>query len=79
MITYIEKLLKGQPVEWKTLGEVGTFVRGSGLQKKDLKDSGVPAIHYGQIYTYYGRSTNKTKSFVTEDFAEKSRLASPGD
>ena len=79
MIAYIKKLLDGQPVEWKKLGEVGVFVRGSGLQKKDLKDSGVPAIHYGQIYTYYGRSTDETKSFVTEDLAEKSRLASPGD
>lgn len=37
MITYIEKLLNGQPVEWKTLGEVGTFVRGSGLPKKTLQ------------------------------------------
>ena len=34
MIAYIKKLLDGRPVEWKKLGEVGVFVRGSGLQKK---------------------------------------------
>ena len=58
---------------------MGTFVRGSGLQKKDLNNAGVPAIHYGQIYTYYGKFTNETKSFVTDEFAKKSRCASPGD
>ena len=35
-----------------SLGEVGTFTRGSGLQKKDFTPTGVGCIHYGQIYTY---------------------------
>ena len=38
-------------VEFKALGEVGEFVRGNGLQKKDFTDAGSPCIHYGQIYT----------------------------
>lgn len=38
-------------VEYKPLGEVGTFTRGNGLQKKDFTESGVGCIHYGQIYT----------------------------
>ena len=33
-------------VEYKALGDVGKFVRGNGLQKKDLADIGVGAIHY---------------------------------
>lgn len=51
-------------VEYKKLGEVGEFIRGSGLQKKDITDydNGFGAIHYGQIYTYYSIHTNK-KSF----------------
>ena len=60
---FIEKLLQGAEVEWKPLGEVGELVRGNGLQKKDLTETGVPAIHYGQIYTYYGTFTAETKSF----------------
>lgn len=39
-------------VEYKKLGEVGTFYRGNGLQKKDFSETGVGCIHYGQIYTY---------------------------
>lgn len=79
MIKYIEQLLQGQPVEWKPLGEVGVFTRGSGLQKKDLCETGVPAIHYGQIYTYYKASVEKTLSYVTEEVASKLRKVDYGD
>ena len=65
--------------KWMTLGEVGTFARGNGLQKKDFTESGVPCIHYGQIYTYYGTSTEKTKSFCSPDLARKLRKAKYGD
>ena len=65
--------------KWMTLGEVGTFTRGNGLQKKDFTESGVPCIHYGQIYTYYGTSTEKTKSFCSPDLARKLRKAKYGD
>lgn len=41
-------------VEYKRLGEIGTLIRGNGLQKKDFTKSGVGCIHYGQIYTHYG-------------------------
>jgi type I restriction enzyme S subunit len=34
-------------VEHKTLGDVGEFARGNGLQKSDLTVEGFPAIHYG--------------------------------
>ncbi|WP_448072481.1 restriction endonuclease subunit S [Georgenia yuyongxinii] len=66
-------------VEYKTLGDVGTFVRGNGLQKKDLLDKGVPAIHYGQVHTVYGVWATESVSFVTEQFAAKLRKAAPGD
>ena len=58
-------------VKWMKLGEIGTFVRGNGLQKKDFTEIGVGCIHYGQIYTYYGTSTDTTKSFVPYDLAQK--------
>lgn len=66
-------------VEYKSLGEIGTFTRGNGLQKKDFTDSGVGCIHYGQIYTYYGTYATETKSFVSENLANKLRKASFGD
>ncbi|MDR0789795.1 MAG: restriction endonuclease subunit S [Bacteroidales bacterium] len=63
----------------KSLGEIGTLVRGNGLQKKDFTESGVGCIHYGQIYTYYGTFTDKTKSFVLPDLAEKLQKVEKGD
>ena len=66
-------------VEYKTLGEVGTFTRGSGIQKKDFVDEGVGCIHYGQIYTSYGLFADKTLSFISPDFAKGKRMAKQGD
>ena len=72
---YRNKLLtfdeNDEGVKWMKLGEIGTFVRGNGLQKKDFTEIGVGCIHYGQIYTYYGTSTDTTKSFVPYDLAQK--------
>lgn len=58
-------------IEWKTLGEIGTITRGNGLQKKDFVEEGVGCIHYGQIYTYYGTSTETTKSYVAVELAPR--------
>lgn len=59
--------------------DVGTFIRGSGLQKKDFTQTGVGCIHYGQVYTHYETCAHDTKSFVSEEFAQKARKASTGD
>jgi type I restriction enzyme S subunit len=78
----IEKLIKElcpNGVEWKKLGEIGTFVRGNGLLKSDFTGSGFPCIHYGQIHTYYGLSTKETKSFCSHELASKLRKAKTGD
>jgi type I restriction enzyme S subunit len=80
---YREKLysLDKNKVQHLPLGNenIGKFIRGGGLQKKDFTETGVGCIHYGQIYTYYGTYTNKTKSFVSEEFAKKARMAKFGD
>ena len=74
----IEQLLQKycpDGVEFKELGEVGTFIRGNGLQKTDFVESGFPCIHYGQIYTYYGNQATITKTFVSNEQAKKFRKA----
>jgi type I restriction enzyme S subunit len=76
---FLEKLLDGVAVEWRTLGSLAELVRGNGLQKKDFTETGVPAIHYGQIYTYYGLSTIETKSFVAPDLANQLKKVDKGD
>ena len=62
-----------------TLGEIGKFTRGNGLQKKDFREKGKPVIHYGQIYTQYGFSIDKTISFAEENIFSKLRKAKPND
>ena len=79
ILPYLERLLDGEEVEWKTLGEVGTFVRGTSFQKKHFVEKGVGCIHYGEIYTRYGLFAKKTISYLNEEIANKARKASYGD
>lgn len=81
---YRNKLLTFTPpndqnVRWCTLGEVGTMIRGNGIQKKDFTKTGVGCIHYGQIYTRYGTAAEKTISFIPTELAKKCKKAKKGD
>ena len=83
---YREKLLSfdslelsGGAIQWIKLIDLGELIRGNGLQKKDFTETGVPAIHYGQIYTYYGTFATETKSFVSAELAKKLKKAKYGD
>lgn len=83
LLTPIEKdgkwWLNGVEVEWKTLGEIGEFIRGKRFVKNDIIEEGVPCIHYGEMYTHYNIWTTETISFVSSEIAEKLRKASYGD
>ena len=83
---YREKLLSvdnlklsTEHIQWVKLNDLGELIRGNGLQKKDFTETGVPAIHYGQIYTYYGTFATKTKSFVSPELAKKLKKVDCGD
>ena len=62
-----------------TLGEIGEFTRGNGLQKKDFLDEGNPVIHYGQIYTKYGFTAEKVLSYASDEIFSKLRKAQKND
>lgn len=66
-------------VEYRSLGEIGTMVRGSGLQKTDFTETGVGCIHYGQIHTYFGAFTFRTKTCVAPELARHLRKVNTGD
>lgn len=59
--------------------DIGEFVRGGTFQKKDFMDAGVGCIHYGQIYTYYGTYTKKTKTHISAALAKKCKKAQKGN
>lgn len=77
--SFLERLLDGFEIKWKPLGEVGEFIRGNGMQKKDFVESGFPAIHYGQIYTRYDLSAEKSHTYVSESLAKKLKIANHND
>lgn len=60
-----------QNVKEYSLGELGTFTRGNGLQKKDFTKEGVGCIHYGQIYTRFGAFADKTLTYVNKELASR--------
>lgn len=66
-------------VEMKTLGEIGEFIRGNGIQKSDFVDEGYSCIHYGQIHAKYGFSATETISKIEEPIYKKCKKAIKGD
>ena len=58
--------------DWKEvkLGDIGVFLRGFGISKKDLSDSGTPAIRYGDIYTKYDFIIKNISSFTNSKGTE---------
>jgi type I restriction enzyme, S subunit len=57
------------------LREIGTFERGKRFCHSDAVQTGIPCIHYGELYTYYGVSATSTKSFVNPALKSKLRFA----
>lgn len=68
-----------ETVRWLPMAEVGTFTRGRRFVKDDIVDRGLPAIHYGEIYTRYGTSTDHAVNRVRAEIAPRLRFAQPGD
>lgn len=66
-------------IEWKALGDIGSFTRGKRFVKTDMTSEGVSCIHYGEMYTHYGVWAEDSKSFLDEALAKKLRLANCGD
>ena len=66
-------------VEWKTLVEVGEFVRGNGIQKKDFVEDGYGCIHYGQVYTQFDLLAYETITGIEKALYDKCRKAKCGD
>jgi type I restriction enzyme S subunit len=62
----------------KRLGGISTMLKGKGLSKKDISESGSPCLLYGQLYTTYGTIINNPLS-TTNTIIEKPVLSKRGD
>ena len=51
----------------KPINELGVLLKGKGIQKKDLAESGIPCVRYGELYTKHHRIIKEYHSFIPED------------
>ena len=68
-----------QDVIWMKMSEIGTFIRGKRFVRTDIVNDGVPCIHYGDMYTYYGLYATKSKGMLRNELAPKMRYAQKND
>ena len=66
-------------VEYRPLGAIADLQRGAGMPKKLFVDKGIPAIHYGHIFTKYGIQTKCAAAYLAPGDAEKLTRVYPGD
>lgn len=66
-------------VEYRPLGAIANLQRGAGMPKKLFVDMGIPAIHYGHIFTKYGIQTKCAAAYLAPEDAEKLTRVYPGD
>lgn len=63
----------------RPLSELGEFHRASGGPKKENRDSGVPVIRYGDLYTKHVDTIERAHSCIAAEFAHKYTKLSYGD
>lgn len=61
------------------LKDFGTFLKGKGIPKDDVIESGIPCVRYGEIYTNHHIVIRKFRSFISEDVANTSFKLNKGD
>lgn len=77
---YRDHIVTGsQRVQLVPIKDIGELQRGRRFTRNDMVDEGIPAIHYGEIYTTYGHKTDSATSFVKEEIEPQLRFAQPGD
>ena len=66
-MNYIQKLLNGEKVEWKTLGEVCKINKGKQLNKTELRDEGeYPAYNGGKSHSGFTNNYNVEANTIIE-------------
>ncbi|MDA3872321.1 MAG: restriction endonuclease subunit S [Candidatus Marinimicrobia bacterium] len=69
------------PEHWevKRVATLGSFSKGKGIPRSDLKDDGYPAILYGDIYTKYNIKAEEIINHIDEETTNSSVKIEKGD
>ena len=76
---YLNSFFENQKDNLVPLSSLGTITRGKRFVHADATETGVPCIHYGELYTFYGVHANTVKSHIREELRPKMRYAHKGD
>ena len=67
-------------VEIVKLKDIATeMYRGNGIKREEVRETGTPCVRYGEIYTEYGISFEKTKSYTDENLITNKKYIEYGD
>lgn len=69
------------PADWNVspLKEIGSFKKGQGIPKSELKDEGLPCVLYGEIYTKYHFAVKELQNRIDIITAKNSKEIKYGD
>ena len=69
------------PEGWREvkLGEISKFSKGSGITKSEVRDTGVPCIRYGELYTKHDLKVRNFYSFISNNDLDKRKLIKNND
>lgn len=76
---YLDSIYENIKENNVTLGSLGSLIRGKRFVHADRVDVGVPCMHYGELYTFYGVHAKKVKSHIREELRPKMRYANKND
>jgi type I restriction enzyme, S subunit len=65
--------------EERRLGDLGAFLKGSGVRKDQSQSGTLPCVRYGEIYTRHSNYIKAFHSFISATVAETARLLKKGD
>ena len=73
--------LPGFHAEWevKRLGDVGSFLKGSGVKKDQARSGDLPCIRYGEIYTHHNNYIRSFNSWISPSVAATATPLKQGD
>lgn len=76
-----ETRFKGFKEEWEDgrLGDIGVFLKGSGVRKDEAQSGNLPCIRYGEIYTHHNDCVRFYNSWISQAVATTAVRLMKGD
>ena len=65
--------------EWTRVSSIGELLRGSGIKRTEITDTGLPCVRYGELYTTYDLDIDSVASHVPGDLFDQSQHITDGD